>query len=387
MSRAVTGDHVLFDECIDAFRRKDEHFVPFNPFPWKSYSFILTPFELTSEWDLGICTVSESIVVVLPGAYAGFISKVANPEWVGTHNSHLFGIALSAIISFVTSKPCKSTRDDYLCREQSLSEQSLLELAIQHPILTAGPGSTKTRISSQSQDLFCSQTYDLVSKLMDMEYSKYRVVMQSIRLSHLSLATKRDDFGLSYLLCVSAIESIAQKAIKRDKVKKKHSHEKLWKERAKIDKEFEILLNEYKEARGRNEYLRERFVKFLQKYAPVSEWLDYIEHPNQDLVESIEENSPEHNAFHLVEKKTFEKYPEDLSEEEIELLISNIYVHRSCFVHRGEQPPHKEPRASTSRFFQKVHDYDNSQSLREYLLPNHELLVSLCRNSILNWLK
>ena len=95
MSCAVTGDHVLFDECIDAFRREREDFQPFDS--GGSYSFLLTPFELDNEWDLGVCKVSSTVRVILPGAYSAFISKVKNPSWVGTHNSHLFGIALATL--------------------------------------------------------------------------------------------------------------------------------------------------------------------------------------------------------------------------------------------------------------------------------------------------
>lgn len=103
MSRAVTADHVLFDECIDAFRRERDGYRPYDK--RESYSFLLTPFKIDEAWDLGKCQVSPSVEVTLPGAYSAFISKVKNPEWVDTHNSHLFGIALSTIISAVTLKP------------------------------------------------------------------------------------------------------------------------------------------------------------------------------------------------------------------------------------------------------------------------------------------
>jgi hypothetical protein len=382
MSRAVTCDHVLFDECIDAFRREREDSRSFDS--GESYSFLLTPFELDNEWDLGICKVSPTVKVILPGAYSAFISKVQNPAWVGTHNSHLFGIALAAIVSSVTLKVCKSTRDGYLCRRADLSESDFQQLAILHPILTAGPGCTHSTLSLAKQSQMGIEIAAIISKLMSLEYKTYRVVMQSLRLIHLSISSKRDDFGLAYLLAISAIEAVAQKAISRNKVKKKHPDETIWKEKSKDDPCFKEVLVAYLEARGKNEYLRERFVRFLMKYSPVDKWLEYVEHPMQDLADYIKEVSPSQNFEHLVGKHWFEKYPEDLTEVEIESILSDAYAHRSCFVHRGEQPPHTDPNPSLNRFFQEIREYDGN-SIREAILPNYELLLGIAKSSIFNW--
>nr|WP_319537259.1 hypothetical protein [uncultured Vibrio sp.] len=382
MSRSVTCDHVLFDECIDAFRREGVRSFSFNS--GESYSYLLTSFKLTGGWNLGICNVSPSIQVSLPGAYSAFISKIKNPDWVGSHNCHLFGIALSTIVSFVSLKDCKSTRDDYLCRRTDLSESNLLELAILHPILSAGPGYTNTLISEVKQLQLQDEVSAVISKLMSLEYKKYRLVMQSFRLIHLSISTKRDDFGLAYLLAVSAIESVAQKAISRNKVKIKHPDEKLWKERANDDPSFKRVLDAYLESRGKNGYLKERFVHFLLKYAPIDNWLDYVEHPMQDIADYIRQVSPSHNIDHLIGKNWFEKYPQDLTENEIQRILSDVYVHRSCFVHRGEQPPHTNPNPSLNRFFQEITEYDG-HNLKELILPNYELLIGLAKASILKW--
>jgi hypothetical protein len=334
---------------------------------------------------LGICNVSPSVQVILPGAYSAFISKIKNPDWVGSHNSHLFGIALSTIVTFMSMKDCKSTRDDYLCRQAELSESDLLQLALSHPILTGGPGCTHTSISQAKQLQMQVDISNIISKLMSLEYKKYKLVMQSFRLIQLSTSTKRDDFGLAYLLAVSAIESVAQKAISRNEVKKKHPDERLWKDRANDDPCFKGVLDAYLESRGKNEYLKERFVRFLLKYAPVDKWLDYVEHPMQDFADYIQELSPSHDMEHLTGKHWFEKYPQDLTEYEIERILSDAYVHRSCFVHRGEQPPHTDPNPSSNRFFQEVREYDG-HGLKESILPNYELLIGLAKGSILNWL-
>ncbi|MBB5186573.1 hypothetical protein HNQ57_000834 [Zhongshania antarctica] len=383
MSRAVTADHVLFDECIDSFRMQRADYRPF--IPGESYSFLLTPFELTDEWDLGICKVSSSITVGLPGAYSAFISKVKNPDWVDNHNSHLFGIALATIVSAISLKLCKSTRDDYLCRRDDLSSDDINQLAILYPVLVAGPGATNPRIPKVKQDMMRAEVENIINILRSLEYKTYRSVMQSFRLIHLSLLAKRDDFGLAYLLAVSSIESIAQKAIKRDKVKKKHPDEVAWKQKAEGDPLFQTLLSEYLESRGKNEYLKERFVRFIKKYAPIEEWEKYIQHPMQDMADSIKEANPSHNLEHLTRKSFFEKYPEDLTAEEIDSILADAYAHRSCFVHRGEQPPHTDPNSSFNRFFQEVREYDG-YNIKEAVLPNYELILGLAKNSISNWL-
>ncbi|MPY25148.1 hypothetical protein [Shewanella sp. YLB-07] len=372
MSRAVTADHVLFDECIRAFRLDDENWAPFDKGP--SYSFLFTPFELSIPWQFKEYHVASSVQVRLAGSNSAFISKVCNPEHVGGHNSHLFGIALSAIASFSWLKPCKSTRDGYLCRRE-LTDLDYSKLALNHPVLVAGPGANHSRVSEDKLYDLYKELEQLTSKLLSVDIKTYRIAMQSIRLVHLSLLVKRDDFGLAYLLAVSAIEAVAQHAIKRNKVKK-HPKEAEWKLRAKEDSMFEELFKSYLESRGNNQYLRERFVIFIEKFAPVEEWTNYIEHPMSDQADTIKAYGDPHR---------FEKYPEDLSSKEINSIISDAYAHRSCFIHRGEQPPHTDPSPSFHRFFQDYRSYDGNE-ITDKLLLNYELLISLAKHSITNWL-
>ncbi|CAK3518198.1 Apea-like HEPN domain-containing protein [Vibrio crassostreae] len=383
MSRAVTADHVLFDECIRAFRSDDERWAPFEKGP--SYSFLLTPFEISIPWQFKECHVASSVQVRLPGANSAFISKVCNPEHVGGHNSHLFGIALSAIASFSWLKPCKSTRDDYLCRREHLTDSDYSELALNHAVLVAGPGANHSRVSDAKLHDMYKELEQLMSKLLSVDIKTYRIAMQSIRLVHLSLLVKRDDFGLAYLLVVSAIEAVAQHAVKRNKVKQKHPKEAEWKLHSKEDSMFKELFESYLESRGNNQYLRERFVLFIEKFAPIEKWTNYIEHPMSDVADTIRAYGSTHSSEHLTRKNWFEKYPEDLSPKEISSIISDAYVHRSCFIHRGEQPPHTDPSPSFHRFFQDYRSYDGYE-LTEKLLPNYELLIGLAKHSITNWL-
>jgi len=314
----------------------------------------------------------------LAGASSVFICKVDNPPWCDVHNSHLYGIALAAIVTFVTGRLCKSTRDDYY--SENLTASDIEELALIHPVLTAGPGATSTRPSAATLHQYHEKIADLISKLHIVSYPTYLTIMQAIRLVHLSQANKRDDFGLAYLLAVSAIEAVAQKAIDKKALAQKHPMEPEWSKRAKGDREFGELLAVYKEARSKNQYLKERFVAFINTFAPADAWEAMVPHPYQDYAYSF----PGMPSDPILKKLWFEKYPSDLSNEQITQLISGLYTHRSCFIHRGEQPPHRSP-TSSNRFFQEHREY-NEGSIKESLLPNYELLVGIAQHSITGWL-
>lgn len=386
MARAVTGDHILFNECIGAFRRKndvsDKLYV-------ENKSFLLSSFRINETWDLGICKVSPSKEIKLPGAYSAFISTISNPESNEKYNQHLFGIALSAIISFISLKNCKSTRDGYLCMRESLTQQDFLELAIMNPILTSGSGANNVRLSNENEKLLCLEIKNFINLLHNIEYGKYIKLMQSIRMINLSISNKRDDFGLAYFLAVSAIESIAQIAIKRENVKIKDALESTWKEKAKGDPIFEKLYESYKTLRGNNSYLSERYVKFIMDFAPQIKWIDLVPDPEEyikKLLISLNEILPNQNQYDqiIAEKRSFEVYPEELNDSEIKDILSNSYKYRSEFVHQGKQPPHREVNGQ-KRFFEKFGDPFNSIKDNKLLLPTYDLIVNIAKYSIINW--
>jgi hypothetical protein len=381
MSRAVTADHVLFDECIDAFRQNPD----FNQKPTVvgKPSYLLTSFEIMESWELPHCTISPSKRVNLPGAMSAFICHVENPDWVEHRNAHLYGIALSSVVSFSTGKLCKSTRNRNLFSGSTLTEYTCYQLALLHPILTAGPGNALPMLPSATISEYKTDLFSLVTKLHSLPYKTYVVLMQAIRLVHLSLLNKRDDFGLAYLLLVSAIESIAQHAVKRDAVKSKHPSEATWKQMASQDSTIEELLKEYRELRGQNQYLKERYIKFICQYAPPKDWEDIVRHPLQDMTDYMKEESPSVDLDYVVQKKWFEEYPTDLSEEQIREILADSYTHRSCFIHRGEQPPHLDP-TSYNRFFQKIRQVKDDQHI-EKLVLNYDLLFGIAQRSIRRW--
>lgn len=381
MSRAVTADHVLFDECIGAFRQHDARQRPF--LEGNSFSYLLTSFELPEPWQLPHCTIQPSVRVQLPSAHSAFICRVDNPDWVGRHNSHLYGIALASIASFSTGRLCNSTRDDYLCRHEQLGNDDLLALALLHPVLVAGPGAVHPTLSAGRRKAYAAAISSLITRLCSLPYKRYVILMQAIRLVHLSLLNKREDFGLAYLLLVSAIEAIAQHAVKRDEVRRTRPSEEVWKQRASEDPAFKELLAAYRQLRGQNQYLQERYIQFINRFAPLETWEEIVSHPLQDMADYIKGLSPFHDMEHVVRKHWFEKYPTELPAQQIQEILADSYTHRSCFIHRGEQPPHREP-TSFNRFFQEVHDFDG-MNLIERLLPNYELLLGIAQRSITAW--
>lgn len=381
MSRAVTADHVLFDECIHAFRRTDESHPAFME--GDSRSFLLTSFHIPVAWKFPHAQVLPSLEARLPGALASFICRVENPAWVGTHNAHLYGLALAAIVSFVTGRPCQSTRDDLLRRRPDLTEQDLVQLAVHHPILVAGSGCVSPWLSQKTLSEYESAIASLIARLHEVSFNKYTHIMQAVRLVHLSLLNKRNDFGLAYLLVISAIEAIAQKAIHRESVKQNHPSERKWKARSKVDPQFAELFSQFKEMRGQNSYLKERYVRFIRNFAPHDCWEDIVPHPMQDWSEYIQEISPEYPVAPLNEKSWHEAYPRDLSIELINQILDSSYKHRSCFIHRGEQPPHSDP-ISYNRFFQEMHSLEDGH-YRTALLPNYSLMIAIAQRSITKW--
>ncbi|MNB72523.1 hypothetical protein D3C75_191100 [compost metagenome] len=379
MSRSVSGDHILFDECIHSFRLKpDGYRLKEGP----SRAYLFTDFCLNTPWNLPNFTVNPSIRVELPTPYRAFISKIDNVESCDANNPHLYGIALSAIISFTTGRVCKSTRDDYTYLGPTLTDKDATALSLSHPVVAMGLGAVSTTLSERTLNKYKEDISSIVDSLHAVPYEKYVVLMQAIRLVHLSILIRKEDFGLAYSMIVAAIEAVAQKAISRNKVKTKNPKEKQWELRAntKGEEEFSELFELYKTARGQNSYLTERYIKFINDFAPTADWDSIVDHPQKNSLESFEGfNTPE-EVLYATRKRWWEKYPSDFTDDEIKEILIESYSHRSCFVHRGEQPPHQSP-VSHDRFFQMIPGYGGDK-----YLPNYELLLGIAQLSIRNWM-
>lgn len=384
MSTPLTSDHTLFNDCINAFRSPPDEDSSLHQA--STYSILMTPFELTKQWTLPNCTVHPSIKAALPGPYTAFISKVDNPHCCDTRTPHLFGIALASIVTFVTGRPCKSPRDGYHCFgdfNENIA-RSASEMAMAYPVLTSGPGATSSKLPETLLQNYHTEIEIIISHLLTIPYKSYIMAMQAIRLTHLSLCNKREDYGLAYLLIVSAIETIAQIAIPKKEFTTKHNDQHTWEILAQENPAIEKLLSSFEAGQKNNNYIKQRYVKFVMDFAPPSTWMRLVRHQHQDLVDTILSTAPNHPLSYILEKSTYEVYPSDLDENSITKIISDSYKYRSNLAHQGQQPPH---RASLQfyRFFEPQTRYENKEIIQTQLMT-YELLVGIAKSSISNWL-
>ena len=126
-------------------------------------------------------------------------------------------------------------------------------------------------------------------------------------------------------------------------------------------------------------------MRFIEQFAPVENWINYVTHPMQEMADYTKGISPSLNIDNIVGKNWFEKYPDELEPTEIKKILTAAYTHRSAFIHSGKQPPHRDPNPSFNRFFQEYREYDG-YNLREEILPNYELLMGIAKQSLINWL-
>ncbi|WP_236183425.1 hypothetical protein [Pseudomonas juntendi] len=386
--RTITSDHNHFDECIEAFRPSGQTLQNFMGMPGTSY--LLTDFELVNEWDLPNAIVSASQKIDLSGLNAAFVSQVIQKDGGIIFGHQFFSTALAAIVAFATGRVCKSPRDDF--SEFTGIPYEAIELALLHPVRVGGPGAVAASLSKSSLNSKYNSVCNLIRKLLSMEHSLYVKSMQAMRLLHLALINKKEDFGLSYLLTVSAIEAISQHAIKKKKFKIKHRLYTRWGELAAENSEVSELFEEYKKADSKD-YLTERYIKFIETYCPVSSWESIVPIPNQEAMDRDREKRKSYGwnipaDYSRPTRSPFEIYPSDLEPHEITEILKSSYKYRSQFVHVGRQPPHKSP-ISNNRFFdERVNNYDIDNFLKSQteILPNLELMAAIARTSITNWI-
>ena len=302
------------------------------------------------------------------------------PKWVRYDSESLFTIALSSVISFCTDRVVKSPRYNYF-HNREISEDELISLAIQNPILVAGLGAANSYVSKSYLEEYIKEVDKTITLLWKIPIKKYKEFMYAIRLATLSLYNLREDFALSYYLMCSSIESIAQSAIKRKS--QKHPCEAKWMKRAQSDPEFNMVFEEYKKERGHNKYLSERFQEFILKYCPVTEW-NKLKHPMEERLNVVGSSIMDYKW--ITEKKTFEIYPDDLNQDEIKKLLSQTYNYRSRFTHQGINTPHEDPDDNINRFFQIIYKYDGNTFNRVKLI-NYNLLSFIDRKSIIKYLE
>ncbi len=383
MVRAVTGDHIMFNECIEAFRPEN---LRVNREKKQLIGYLLLDFDLNKELDFEHFTIAPSMRIPIDGVYAGLLAPVVLKETHEMNQPHLFIYALSAIISFVLGRSIKAPRNGYWIEERIMDVRELRDLAIQHPILSAGPGAYNPIIQESALRELHMDCQKLIIVLYDIPYKKYKELMQSIRLVHLALLNKREDFALGYYLLVSAIESFAETAIDRKKVKSRHVLEEEWKNIAIENEVVNRLFEEYKKMSGMNKYLGKRFVEFIIKYCPLDQW-NKIKHPYDDMgLPSIDFSGTTSDCSY--NNRGTQTYLQGQSEEEIRGILLDAYNHRSKFTHKGKNPPHLMPNSfhmffDKQKHVKKVNDSDESV---EIILPNFNLMTFLAKNSILSYI-
>ncbi len=380
--RAVSGDRVIFKECILSFRPDKDIGDLKNEIVNKNSGYLLLDFNLNVDLNFGFFQIKRSLEVGLPGPRSAFISPVILPDWVEEFYSHTFTLGLASVLSFVWNRPVKAPRDGYMNGRTNISEFELEQLAILHPILTAGPGYSATRLSTATINEMHSNSKKIITKLFQLPYETYTEVMQSIRLIQLAYLNERDDFGLSYYLLISAIESIAVKAVKRKKTDVKHPKENLWKEMGEKDPEVKELLKLYKEARD-SKGLAKRFVNFILEFCPIDEWNE-MEHPMQSTLSYIEEITGEKNDFWL-KKNFYEIYPEDLTADEINAVLMDLYKNRSAFTHEGKNPPHNDP-YGPEKYFERQGFINDEYLYESRVMINYKLMCFITNRSISNYI-
>ncbi|WP_426243817.1 hypothetical protein [Psychrobacter sp. TWP2-1-2] len=377
MSRAVLSDHVLFRECI-FYLREDLYLQTqrgSTSKDKKTFSCICTTFFITKEWDLGSFSINPSNKVNLAFRRASLISVINNPSWIteGFEHPLLFGEILSCLVSFISLLAVKSPRDVELDSSDPIQE-SFSEIALTLPFVSAGTGAHQTKLTIEQEDKLIEELKELVSTLNNIEKKDYLFSIQVIRLIHLSILVKRDDFGLAYSLLVFAIEAVAQEAISRKVFREQHPKEKEWGEKAKNDDDFKELLRVYKDSRGKDKYLSKRFTRFIIKFCPPDTW--------EEIVDSKDHFSDGEWNNHM--KGT--EHPSKMKTEEIEDILNKVYDYRSRFVHSGTQPPHQFPESSFNKFFETTQIFDGDLHATQ-INPTYELMLAIAKHSIINWLR
>lgn len=369
------ADQVLFDEVMDAFRRGSSA-ITLRREPTVSY--FLSSFVIFEDWDLGCFTIHKTLEVKLGANKKGLVNKISNAPWVGT-DANYFAEAVSTLFSFVSGTPAAAPRGNVFAGMRELCEYELSDISYCLPVDEAGPKAVK-KYSVETQVAIRDSLICLCKSLLSVEYERYVECFQAVRLVALSIKTKRDDFGLGYLLVVSALESVAQRTISVEPFRERQRPKQWsnWSEVAKGDPVVGKLFKYCTDKFEREGFLGERFVELVFSYSTVEEWEQKVRHASDPAGFQVSQEAREHLGY-LARKRWDEIYPGDLGVEELKRVIKTSYVHRSDFVHQGKQPPHALPH---SRFFQKLFTGKKLE-----LFPNYELMLGIAQIVITRWIE
>lgn len=377
--------HILFDECILAFRPDGagDEYKRSKPY----HSYILTDFIISSEWVIAGFKVLPSLRIELPNGAIAFISKVENPESWNGDSSHLFGEALSTVVTFVTGRLCRSPRSGIAFYRDQLSNE-LIEMGMLHPLTLGQKTIAEDEECTELQLYYFEDVCNFVEVLYSIDLGNYEIIMQAMRLIHLSLMTKKLDFGLAYSLVVAAIEAIAQHAVTQAEVEITYDEESEWAARSRNEPDFKMLFNAFKSARHGNRGLSKRYIRFILNHAPIEKWeaIVPITSGQKGIMEFWTENHLKRNLPVSGEIRFGnEIYPGDVSDDDVQNALKKSYSYRSDFVHQGKQPPNAKA-VAYERFFETRYDARDPKRNGE-LLPTYDFLLTIARFSMTSWLK
>lgn len=382
--RAVTSDHINFEECIEVFRPKNADSI--NQSHNSNIMYLLFDFSFEEEINFSQFSIRPPKKINLGIFKEAYISELLiSDSSYEIREMHLVAYGLAAILSSVIRRPVQAPKNNYIKNKkfEKLSEEEKLELAMNLPVLSAGPGTQPKELTQEQFDNFKVDSGEILKKLFNSAYKEYEDFMRAIRLLHLAQLNKKEDLGLSYYLTISAIETIATKAISEKKFKEKPEAKQKWKAKADKDPEFKELINLYKKARGKNKYLKERFIKFIFDYFPPERW-EEIDHP-------LEHFKNHGDRFLWVTEKNFaEKYSSDLTSEELEKIINDMYSNRSKYTHKGKTPEYHSPDSIFKMFENMVvlteDPVRGDLGAKDITIPTFHLLTYISIKSIKEYL-
>lgn len=377
MVRAVSADHVFFQECIQAFR--PGHDSPLFQDNLEKTGYLLLDFEMPYQLVFKELKIGPSLTKRLSNFHQSTIAPVTLLNYKEPFNSHLYIIALSSIVSFVYSRPVKAPKDAYIADFAN----DLNDLYILFPYKGGGTGAVETIIAEKNILTFHEEIEFLIGILYKLPYDDYERIMQSIRLINLAHLSKREDFALAYYLLVSAIESVSQMAIpKKEQPEDEKEAEKLVEELAKVNTKIKPLLDKYKVSKENSYQLSRRFREFILTYCAPSEW-DNVEHPDDYM-----KDDPEYKYIYdeeLINRAQRFK-PSRLKPRFIKEIINDSYTYRSKFTHEGQPPPNTQPEPY-EHFFEVIMIKNEKKGLTEKYVMSYRLLAFIAKKSIMSYLK
>ena len=333
--RPVTADHVLFEEAIAAYRPGASLLAPGPPV---THGYVLLDWALTEPIETDVFTLMPTERIDFAGARAAFVAQLALGDGHSRLSAFHFSVAGAALISLALGRPVRT--GDSIDRVPS-------QLALHFPVLIAGPGLHEWQIARETLARYREAIQAVVRVVDLLPNDEYPRVMRAARLVQLAHNHVKEDFSLGYYLLVSAIEVMATQAISREEVRVEHPREREWREKGRSDPSIKVLYEAYREERGRNQYIRKRFLEFVLRYCPPSMWTE-LDDPLANEEAVLRELSPGWASSRP--RLPFDVSPADLPEAAVTEALGNLYTYRSGFTHKGEAPPHRSP-ISHNRYF------------------------------------